>query len=459
MFYSEAKRKLPADDHGPVHPSPKPAQVPKVSSENISPSDKTFKYYASEKEKEEAKKREMAIENSPRVPSEKSTKTDKSWTTIKSKQTDSKQSNSSYPAAPTKSQTAYELSSVDNSEKKRREVTIIDPKYLRKTTKMNDDDADEPFMHEYEYSHSHVRHRNFKDMNDEEKIEYFRDQLHMKPEQIRELTFHPKVTEPKLIHHAYTGIETINWSSGRIKSGKRPKSRKFSVYKKVTVVPPNQRKSAMLSKLQGVVYRHINKVYGSSPRDVREKQFFEKLAQVQIDDMQRRYEMLAEKERKKLESKFRQREQLRRLRNKFEEDAWRRFMTQYVTSKVVESEYRNRQEYGLPNDLENRPRRHPQTIRNVHPKHAPYAMTPKRMHRKNEKKYANLFRFNTGPIPKSGGKPLKFEGFDTVYLDTEDEQGRYICINSFKITYLYQNDFLKMIMLLLSNFKFICMVE
>lgn len=64
MFYSEAKRKLPADDHGPVHPSPKPAQVPKVSSENISPSDKTFKYYASEKEKEEAKKREMAIENS-----------------------------------------------------------------------------------------------------------------------------------------------------------------------------------------------------------------------------------------------------------------------------------------------------------------------------------------------------------------------------------------------------------
>ncbi|XP_053407755.1 uncharacterized protein LOC123546318 isoform X3 [Mercenaria mercenaria] len=412
----DEKRRLPADDHGPVNPTPKPAHVTKPSADSVSPSDPNFKYYASEKQR--AADGGNFFEDSPRVPSEKSSKTDKSWTTIKTK--------SSFPAAPTKSKTTYEFSqtpSLANSDKKRREVTIVDPKYVRKNNKnVTDDDDVEPFMHEYEFSHNQIKHhRDFRDMTDEEKIEYFRDKLHMKPEQVRELTFHPKVTEPKLIHHTYTGIETVNWTSGRIKSGKRPKSKKLSMYKKVSVVPPSKRKSAMLTKLQGVVYRHINKVYDSSPRDMREKQFFEKLAQIQINDMQHRYEMLAEKERKTLESKYRQREQLRRLRRKFEDDAWRRFMTQYVTSKVVEAEYRDRGEYGLPNDLNEGRKRNPYAVQKTNAKRAQFAMTPKRMQRKNQKKYGSIFKYNAGPVPKSGGKPLKFEGFDAVYIDTEDE--------------------------------------
>lgn len=298
-------------------------------------------------------------------------------------------------------------------------------------TKLNNDDDDddnEPFLHEYEYSHNHEpRHKHFNEMDNEEKIGYFRDELHMKPDQIRELTFHPKVTEPKVIHHTYTGVETISWASGRIKSGRRTRSpRKSAVYKRgMSTLPPSQRKSAMLSKLQGVVYQHINKVYGSSPRDNREKQFFEKLAQIQINEMQHRYEKLAEKERKGLEAKFRQRDQLKRLRRKFEDDAWRRFMTQYVTSKVVESEYRSRENYGLPDDLSTKNRRHYPTVSNANARRLQYAMTPRRMHRKNQRKYANMFRFNTGPQMKPGGKPLKFEGIDTVYIDTEDENGMY----------------------------------
>ncbi|XP_060570643.1 uncharacterized protein LOC132728934 isoform X2 [Ruditapes philippinarum] len=416
----DGKHKLPADDHGPAYPSPKPANDAKPSVTGASKNDPNFNYYASETQK--ALGGQNVVENSPRVPSEKSSKTDKSWVTIKTKNTQSSQ-----PSGPVKSRTTVEFSqnsSIANSDKKRREVTIVDPKYVRRMNQSGDDDG-EPFMHEYEFSHNQIKHhKDFKDMTDEEKINYFQETLHMKPDQIRELTFHPKVTEQKMIHHAYTGIDTVNWQSGRLKSGKRPKSKRYSVYKKVTTVPPAKRKSFMLSQLQGKVYRHINKVYDSSPRDAREKQFYEKLAQIQIEDMQHRYEMLAERERRQLEAKYRQREQLRRVRRKFEDDAWRRFMTQYVTSKVVEAELSNREEYGLPNHLHDGRSRNPYAVQKANSKKARFVVTPRRMQKTNQKKYATIFKYNAGPVPKVGGKPLKFEGFDTVYLDTEDENGK-----------------------------------
>ena len=391
----------------------------KLSDSKLNKDDPNFNYYASQKQK--TNEGRNMVDDSPRVPSEKSSKTDKSWVTIKTKNTQS-----SYPSGPVKSRTTVEFSqtqSVADSDKKRREVTIVDPKYVRRMNQSGDDDG-EPFMHEYEFSHNQIRHhKDFKDMTDEEKIHYFQNTLHMKPDQIRELTFHPKVTEQKTIHHAYTGIDTVNWQSGRVKSGKRPKSKKYSVYKKVTTVPPAKRKSFMLSQLQGKVYRHINKVYDNSPRDAREKQFYEKLAQIQIENMQHRYELLAERERRQLEAKYRQREQLRRVRRKFEDDAWRRFMTQYVTSKVVEAEYSNRHEYGLPNHLHDSQKRNPYAVQKTNAKRARFAVTPRRMQRNNQKKYAAMFKYTAGPVHKLGGKPLKFEGFDTVYLDTEDENG------------------------------------
>ena len=112
----------------------------------------------------------------------------------------------------------------------------------------------------------------------------------------------------------------------------------------------------------------------------------------------------------------RQREQLQILRKKFEDDAWRRFMTQYVTSKVVEAEYRDREEYGLPNELTEPKSRtfHAQMKRNL---------TPKTRQKANKRKFGYMFNYNAGPEWKTGGKPMKFEGFDTVYLDSEDDQG------------------------------------
>ena len=327
--------------------------------------------------------------------------------------------------SPTKSDKSRAVTDVtavspftDSSEKskKKREVTIVDPKDLKAT---DDDINEEAFAKEYEYAHDvHRRTKDFENMDEEEKIDFFKSQYRMRPEQIRELTFHPKVNEPKIIHKTYTGIDTVDWQiapdSARSKSGKRPKSRHRNTYKKVTVVPTYQRKDFLLSRLQGKVYRHISKVYGSSPRDNREKQFYEKLAQIQLEDYRRRFEMLEHNEKKRLESLFRQREQLKQLRKRFEKDAWKRFMTQYVTSKVVESEYSNRKDYGLPNSLES----------DFHSKmKKKYLNMEPPKEKVNKRKFETLFKFSTGPEMKVGGKPLRFEGFDSVYIDTEDESG------------------------------------
>ena len=319
------------------------------------------------------------------------------------------------PTKSEKSRAATDDSGVDS--KKKREVTIIDPRDLKMTA---DEIAEEAYNKEYEYAHNELRRtKDFEEMDEEEKIEFFKSEYRMKPEQIRELTFHPRTNEPKIIHKTYTGIDAEDWTlsveSARIKSGRQTRSNHRNSYRKITVVPTYQRKDFMLSRLQGKIYRHISKVYGNSPRDNREKQFYEKLAQIQLEEYRRRYEMLEQNERKRLESMFRQREQLKQLRKKFEKDAWKRFMTQYVTSKVVESEYSNRKDYGLPNsldsDFKSKLRRKDLT------------MDPNK-DRVNKKKFESLFKFSTGPNMKVGGKPLKFEGFDSVYIDTEDESGK-----------------------------------
>lgn len=422
---------MPIDDHGPVDPPPKPI----IHKTDSSPDKATKLKTALEREEEERKKhraeefkREMEkqLEYSPqkRALSEKSAKTDKSWSTVKTKTSDGKET-----VPPTKSKTSYEIparGNISDRSNKRREVTIVDPKSVKR---YDTDDEEEPFLQEFEYRRdSDFRNKTFYEMTDEEKVTYFRDHLKMKPDQIRELTFHPKVTESKTIHRAYTGIETGAWNSLRLKFNRRPKSRKVYANKKVMTIAPNQRKNYVHSRLQGVMYRHINNVYGMSPRENREKRFFDKLAQMQTNEMQDKYEKQAERKQKNFESKQKQRDQLRQVRKKFEDDAWRRFMTQYVTSKVVEAEYKDRKEYGLPNELG----RERQRTYHGPSRRTRYTLTPKSRHKSNLKKYGNLFRFNIGPEAKSGGRPPKFDGIDTVYIDTEDENGKLLENCTFK---------------------------
>lgn len=400
---------MPADDHGPAF-TPTITESPMVT--NREDDGENFNYYASINKTQKDKDKSDV----PPLQLYSKTPTEKSFSTRIIGSDDMHLSS----VSPTKSDKSKTITDDMENEKnkKKREVTIVDPRDLKKTV---DEIAEEAFNKEYEYSHNDPRRtKDFEDMDEEEKIEFFKSRYRMRPEQIRELTFHPKTNEPKIIHKTYTGIDVADWElapdSARLKSGRRPKSRHSNAYKKVIVVPTYQRKDFMLSRLQGKIYHHISKVYGSSPRDNREKQFFEKLAQIQLEEYRRRYEMLERNERKRLESMFRQREQLKQLRKKFEKDAWRRFMTQYVTSKVVESEHSNRKDYGLPNTLDS------DFHSNMRKKNL--TIDPSTKDRINKKRFEHLFKFSTGPDLKVGGKPMKFEGLDTVYIDTEDESGK-----------------------------------
>ena len=46
---------------------------------------------------------------------------------------------------------------------------------------------------------------------------------------------------------------------------------------------------------------------------------------------------------------------LQDVRRRFEDEQARRFQNQYVTSKILEHEWMNRHEYGLPEDIGNAP--------------------------------------------------------------------------------------------------------
>ena len=409
-FRKEKQSILPPDDHGPAF-TPTTGESPLANNDQEDP--EQFNYYASVNQTP----REKPKTDVPLLQLHTKTPTEKSFSTRVIGSDDMHLSSVS-PAKSVKSKQITDDMDSDKN-KKRREVTIVDPKDLKKTA---EEIVEEAFNKEYEYAHNEERrHKDFDEMDEDEKIEFFKSRYRMKPEQIRELTFHPKTNEPKIIHKTYTGIDATDWElapdSARIKSGRRPKSQHKNAYKKVMVIPTYQRKDFMLSRLQGKIYRHISKVYGSSPRDNREKQFYEKLTQIQLDEYRRRYEMLERNERKRLESLFRQREQLKQLRKKFEKDAWRRFMTQYVTSKVVEAEYSNRKDYGLPNSLDKDLHARRKTVNEMD------LSTKDKM---NKKRFEHLFKFSTGPDVKVKGKPLKFEGIDTVYIDTEDESGKLV---------------------------------
>ena len=260
-------------------------------------------------------------------------------------------------------------------------------------------------------------------MDEDEKIAYFKSTYHMKPEQINELTFHPKTNQPKKIHKTYTGnhmtdretrIDSARTTASNLSS--RPNSQIGNINKKVMSVPSHQRKDFMLSRLQGNIYHRISQVYGVSPRDNRENRFYQKLSQVQTDEFKNRNEMFARNERKRVDSWFRQKDQLEYLRKKYEKAAWKRFMTQYVTSKVVKAEHTSRKEYGLPNTLEK-----DLQVR----KNSLDDRDPSKKEKTNKKKFGYLFRYGISPDVKIRRTPMKFEGIDSVYMDAKNKKGKH----------------------------------
>ena len=267
-----------------------------------------------------------------------------------------------------------------------------------------------------EYTYGRRRTKVFEEMNKDEKYNFYKSEYRMNSDQIQELTFRPKVNKSKLIHQTYTKMDVRDWrkSNRNLKPEVVDKPNTTPRASIISVTPSHQRKEFMLSQLQGTVYHDINDIYGYTPRDERQKRFFDKLAKIQAVEEKLQFELQQNKEQKRLDTMIKQRKQLKRLRQKYEMDAWRRFMTQYVTSKVMEYEQSDRKVYGLPNFIDT----------DINKKQPLRTKTPSK-DKANKEKYKTLFNCTPRPEWKVDG-PLKFEGYDSVVLDTDTGSGKRI---------------------------------
>ena len=109
---------------------------------------------------------------------------------------------------------------------------------------------------------------------------------------------------------------------------------------------------SLLNKREANMYRHISNVYGNENlRDRRKNDFYRKVLEIQLDRLREIHEEYRNIQNKKYESKMHQKQVLKRLRDKFDDDQVKRFRTQYVTSRVLEHEGVDRHEYGLPENI------------------------------------------------------------------------------------------------------------
>ncbi|KAL3863584.1 hypothetical protein ACJMK2_005335 [Sinanodonta woodiana] len=250
-----------------------------------------------------------------------------------------------------------------------------------------------------------------------------RGNTHLTKEDLNNLTFRPQINDKRIINKTYTGEDTYYMALESAKLKKRPSELdRDNLYRSVQHTPLHKRTNYMLGQPQAKQYRYIQDIYGKSEKTKRARQFFEKLEEVQKEDFRKRLEELIEREKLKMETKEKQREQLAYLRQKFEDDAWKRFMTQYVTSRVLAHEHQSRHVYGLPEDLDGEPEYEAKLKRK---KLIPKPDTdPVLLSRKNKKKYQQMFEVKTGPTWQTNDPPPKLEGIDSVYFDDEDEKGK-----------------------------------
>lgn len=254
---------------------------------------------------------------------------------------------------------------------------------------------------------------------DEKEKSIYRNTTFLWDEDTSEAYHTPAVNRPKGITKTYTGApshrEALKSARGRPKSSKTP-----FVFQKRSKIPPWYEKAKVLSRQQVNIFQNIKSVYGDENiNKKREAQFLEKVQKVQLEQSRLEYEEMMEKERQKKLAKRSQARQLKELRKRFEDEAWHRFQTQYVTSRILEHEKLNRYEYGLPEEPSGQPEYASKLKRKKKVPDEP--ITSEKLKKVNQKKYGKMFGLKMGPEvrPKT---PL-MEGIDTVILTQTDEKG------------------------------------
>ncbi|XP_061194892.1 serine/arginine repetitive matrix protein 2-like isoform X2 [Saccostrea echinata] len=231
-----------------------------------------------------------------------------------------------------------------------------------------------------------------------------------------ELTWRPSVNSPTDWLRVYVGDIQI-----REKSAKSRKNSPESTERTVRPGAPQRNSNEyILTKRQVPVYKNMQSVYNNKlkrDKETREKRFFQKLQECQSLKARMQISDLVDRQRKREITKQRQQEQLKELRQRFEDAAWVRFNTQYVTSRILEHEKMNRYAYGLPEEVDGAPefesklKRKPPKIK----------VDFGKLDKANKKKYSSMFSIYKGPEWDPISKTPPMEGIDTVDIDYETD--------------------------------------
>nr|XP_022341579.1 uncharacterized protein LOC111135634 isoform X4 [Crassostrea virginica] len=234
-----------------------------------------------------------------------------------------------------------------------------------------------------------------------------------------DLTWRPSVNSPTDWLRVYVGDIQI-----REKSAKSRKNSPETTPRYVRPGAPQKNTNHyILTKRQVPVYKNMHSAYNNklvTDKQSREKRFFQKLQECQALKAQMQISDLVEHQRKREITKHRQQEQLKEMRQRFEDAAWVRFNTQYVTSRILEHEKMNRYAYGLPEEVDGKPefesklKRKPPKIK----------VDFGKLDKINKKKYGSMFSIYKGPEWDPLAKTPPMEGIDTVEIDYETD-GEY----------------------------------
>lgn len=233
-----------------------------------------------------------------------------------------------------------------------------------------------------------------------------------------ETTWRPSVNSPTDWLKVYVGDIQI-----REKSAKSRRSSPETAGRNVRPGAPQRNSNEyILTRRQVPVYKNMQSAYNTKlvkDKQSREKRFFQKLQECQALKAKMQISELVERQQKREITKQRQQGQLKELRQRFEDAAWVRFNTQYVTSRILEHEKMNRYAYGLPEEVDGAPefesklKRKPPKIK----------VDFGKLEKTNKKKYGSMFSIYKGPEWDPLAKTPPMEGIDTVEIGYETEEG------------------------------------
>lgn len=145
------------------------------------------------------------------------------------------------------------------------------------------------------------------------------------------LTHEPIVNEHDVIYLTYVGTTSRPTSAESRKSRARSRSRRGSgiIQKRVETVPPHRRNSFNFDELHHRINEQIHDTYGRADVDVKQKEFFQTLALIQLEHNKMKRLNMSKSDRKFLEKTFEQVKNLKSETNKVLKDANKKYESQF----------------------------------------------------------------------------------------------------------------------------------